>query len=303
MTLPWDEEWVTGFSLGNDPTVSSNWTAISGGAGTSTIVDSPAFDTGIRSYSHLSTTSYGGRSRSWTSQSAVYLSFYYYHTVTSGTGNQFIGIIRNGTNSGAQLRKTSASKFQLRNNTSNAVASTMNCNESQWYRLDWKVDKGNTTQSLAIFTGSNLHGTTPDETISGTYNQTGDPNTVVFGSAANADGIVATQLYSYIRARSSAFAAPYVDSSPVPLATPTGFTFVATPGLRELTANWTPVEDAGSYEVNVEYLSGTDPAEDSDWSFLVDVVVADPPAVVDDSDGVTWNESYRGRVTALVDEP
>lgn len=62
---------------------------------------------------------------------------------------------------------TSAAKFRLRDGSTVTASSTMTPTVGQWYRLELKVDHVGGTHTLRLFTGANLHGTTPDEELSG----------------------------------------------------------------------------------------------------------------------------------------
>lgn len=57
-------------------------------------------------------------------------------------------------------------KFVLVNVDANATTSTTAVPIGAWFRVEVHVDVANSLQTLRIFVGSNLHGTTPDETIS-----------------------------------------------------------------------------------------------------------------------------------------
>lgn len=92
----------------------------------------------------------------------------------------FIGTVLNGTTIVAQIRLNIDGTLSIRNGTVAVATSITNITPNRFFRLSWHVNAAGTTQALRIYTGTNLHGTTPTETISGVFNA-GLPNRMQFG--------------------------------------------------------------------------------------------------------------------------
>ena len=275
------------------------WSPITGGAGTGLIVD-PAFAAGVRAVAWEGTTTYGGFQRSWTNQADVFVDFYWNGVLNSGTGTVYIAKITPDTDgvAGAELRVNSG-KFQIRNGTSSVDISTMNADlDATYHRFRWRVNAGSSTQTLDIFKGANMHGATPDESMSGAYTQ-GNIGRLMLGSPANPNNTDVSAKYALININDAAFAAPWVGGGQ--LDTPTSFTFERTSGLRQAVANWAAVDGAESYDLEVEYLSGANPAVEADWSALdVFNIPTGTTKTLTNADGIEWGETYRARVIAKV---
>ena len=91
-------------------------------------------------------------------------------TVTSATANILVAYQQSASGNGGSVRQTSASKFGLGDNTTNVATSTLTIAINTDYRLDWRWDAIGQKATLDIYVGSNKNGTTPDETISGSFN-------------------------------------------------------------------------------------------------------------------------------------
>lgn len=292
------EDWMD-LAIGDDVNDSADWQAMGGGTGQA-LVSASGFIAGMRVAAWEGTTGFGGFQTSWTNQTGVYASFYWGGVLNSGTGNVYIGKISPATDSapGAELR-VSTGKFQLRNGTSAVATSTMNAVlDGRAYRLNWRVNQTGTTQFLDIYTGANLGGTTPDETISGAYTQ-GNVGRLMLGSPANPNGTDSSMKYGYIGLQNSAFQDPYPVSG-VQLDTPTGFVFARVSGAREIVASCTAVDGAVSYDLEVDYLSGANPAVEGDWTSLDTFNSVTHAWTLDNGDGIQWGETYRGRIVAKV---
>lgn len=293
------EDWMT-LDIGDDVNDSALWAALGGGAGQA-LVSAAGFLTGMRVAAWEGTTAFGGFQTSWTNQAQVYATWYWGGVLNSGTGNVYIGKISPNADNvpGAELRRSSTGKFQLRNNTSAVADSTMNCVlDGRPYRFRWRVNEGGTTQTLDIFEGANLGGSVPDETITGAYTQ-GNVGRLLLGSVANPNGTDTSMKYGYISVDNSAFHDPYPVAG-VQLDTPTGFVFTRVSGEREIIASCTEVDGAVSYDLEVDYLSGSNPAVEGDWSSLDTFNSLTAAWTLDNSDGIEWGETYRGRIVAKV---
>lgn len=217
--MPWDEDW-TGANLGDSPTAIASWTRSTGGTGTFTIVDE-LFSGVARSARHVSTTSYDGVYRSVQQGgnpiAVIYAQFYWRYTIQAGSGNMWVSYVGPSNVAAAQFRVTgigTTPKFQLRDKTIAVSTSTMAATAGVDYRFEWLVNSTSSTQTLRIFTGANLHGSTPDETISGAYTQ-GTLSEWMIGPFSNVSSVQSTEWYTRLRAREDAFASPMsIPSSP-----------------------------------------------------------------------------------------
>lgn len=69
----------------------------------------------------------------------------------------------------AEVRFRSTQRdFQLRSNTATAVATSTAYALGTTVRWEWFINRAGTTQTLRLYSGANLNGTTPDQTITGT---------------------------------------------------------------------------------------------------------------------------------------
>lgn len=110
-------------------------------------------------------------------QTVIYLRRYYkidvwpaYRTSVllykwGGTGNGQVGGTRNG--SFAFGGNGQSHKFTLVNNNTNSTVSLSTVPLNAWFRVETKLDftSGTGIQTARLFLGSNVHGTTPDETL------------------------------------------------------------------------------------------------------------------------------------------
>lgn len=99
--------------------------------------------------------------------------------ITSGNGPFYLLRARSGATVRASVRLndgsvggTTAGTLQMRNGTTAGTATTATVTAGQIFRLQWHINNTTTTQTLKLFTGSNLLGSTPDTggNISGTFN-------------------------------------------------------------------------------------------------------------------------------------
>lgn len=293
------EDWST-LTVGQDVNDSATWAAMAGGAGQA-LVSTAGFTTGVRAAAWEGAATYGGFVTKWTNQAIVWVDFYWAGGLNSGTGNSYIAKIAPSADGtpGAEFRVSSTGKFQIRDNTAAVATSTMNAVlDGRFYRFRWKVNQTGTTQFVDIFTGANLHGTVPDETISGAYTQ-GNIGQLILGTPANPNGTDVSFKYSYIGVHDSGFTAPYAAAA-IQLDTPTGFVFNRVAGSRSIIASCTAVDGAVTYDLEVQYLSGSNPAVEGDWSPLATFNSATPSWTLTSANGLTWGETYRGRIVAKV---
>jgi hypothetical protein len=178
------------------------------------VVDTPAFETGVRSAKYAVAATSGTLRHFWTATANVYASFYWYSADLPASGNKFMCYLGVSGASAAQLR-VATSNFQIRNGNSAQATSSMSAAAATWYRFEFSVV--GSTQTLRIFHGANLHGATPDETISGNYTQ-GNPSNIRLGPYLNPQNLTFEQQFAYIKVNDDAFAAPWSEPPPPPAA-------------------------------------------------------------------------------------
>jgi hypothetical protein len=91
----------------------------------------------------------------------------YWYAVDITTALVIMSTQTGGTLNGSNVFVTAAGVLRLRDGTTTTATSALTVAVGQWYRFEQFVDAGTGTHSLRVFTGANLHGTTPDDTISG----------------------------------------------------------------------------------------------------------------------------------------
>lgn len=96
---------------------------------------------------------------------------FYGHMDAAPPAAAFLSTCLSGATLRAGMRINTDRTITLRNNVTAVATSTTALPTGAYWRVDWLIDNANSTQTAHIFIGSNVHGTTPDETISGTYNQ------------------------------------------------------------------------------------------------------------------------------------
>lgn len=130
-------------------------------------------------------------------------------TATSSTilSHQNTGTIR------AQVRINSSGQFDLRNGTTNVWTSTA-VTAGQWVRLRWRTTWGGTpSQSVELFYGSNLHGTTPDQSSGSQTLTDATHNRLVVGMIASASATSGSYLlWDHLDMDDTAFVDPAVTS-------------------------------------------------------------------------------------------
>lgn len=132
-------------------------------------------------------------------------------------------------------------------------------------------------------------------------NTTAVSNQAVYGACKRVTGTTAQVFNSTITSRDWAALAVVFDPipppvEPDPLPTPSGFTFVAASGSRSITASWVGVSGADHYLLEVEIASV---AATPTWSSFGDFQTTESGYTIDETDGVDWSRTYRGRVTAI----
>jgi hypothetical protein len=144
-------------------TITTTNTGFAAVVGTAAVFDNTQFVLGSQS-ARFPGGSTQSVQESFTATSVRYFRRYFRMTgLPSAT--TIISHARSGTTARAQMRvMITTGKLQLRNGLiADGADSTTSLVADTWYRLEWKLDATAQTQTLRIFHGANLHGTTPDE--------------------------------------------------------------------------------------------------------------------------------------------
>ena len=161
------------------------------------------------------------------------------------------GVIFESRNAGttqASLQMIGTRAIRMRNGTTTVATFTTIPAASSWIRLEHKIDVVGGTQTARIFVGSNLHGTTPDEEITGAYSSTAiDRMYVGIGSSA-------VTWHSYMDAyaeKASDWCGPDTGGSTTIQKTPTDTSslVITDSGQRDITQNFPTANDAVSLTV------------------------------------------------------
>lgn len=116
--------------------------------------------------------------------SAFFASFYLY-IVTYPAASTAIAQGRNTSTNVAQMRLGTTGNIDVRNNTTAVDATTTPLALNTWHRINYSVQSSTTTAE--IYRGTNSEGSTPDDTLSGTYTQS-LPDEFVIGSVVSTTG-------------------------------------------------------------------------------------------------------------------
>jgi hypothetical protein len=101
--------------------------------------------------------------------------FFRVPVVSAGT-NALMAMARVGTTSTCSVRYESAGTLRLVNVSTATGSSSAALVADQLVRCEWAINGTAGTQALEIYRGANAHGTTPDETLSGTFTNTAFDN-------------------------------------------------------------------------------------------------------------------------------
>jgi len=95
----------------------------------------------------------------------------YCKVIDSENDNRYLLTARNGGNRVGDVRREGDGTVTIRDNftaTDSTASGFMPLNT--WVRFEWYVDQGGFTQELRLYKGANLHGTTADDTLTGSCN-------------------------------------------------------------------------------------------------------------------------------------
>lgn len=92
-----------------------------------------------------------------------YRGYHYISSLPSSAQSVFLSAL-SGATQRAQITLATNGKFNMRS-PATLQASSVSAYNGKWIRLEW--DLTGTTQTLRIFSGANLYGSTPDETVTG----------------------------------------------------------------------------------------------------------------------------------------
>lgn len=91
---------------------------------------------------------------------------FYFLSSTIGTSDLIIcGAFSTNATTRARLKLNIAGTFTIQNGVTAVGTSTTVLSADTWCRLEWELNGGAGTQTLRIFVGANVEGTTPDETV------------------------------------------------------------------------------------------------------------------------------------------
>jgi hypothetical protein len=161
----------------------------------------------------------------------------------------------------------------------------------KWYFVRYRSN-GTNVQGTVSDTLANVTGTTP---AAGWFTSVTDPAPSLTGYVGlHINEQNGYKLCDWIGVGTAGDAAPTAAvSGGTPLATPTGFTFVKGTNIRQVTAAWSTVSGAATYDIQVERWTG------SEWTAFYTGNQAGLSLVLDDDDGVNWSTLYRARVRAV----
>jgi hypothetical protein len=135
------------------------------GGTTPGVADTGLFLLGSKSMKQVYSSSFGYQQYLWGSNQVnqYYRGYHYISSLPSSGQSVYLSFLSGGTQR-AQITIATNGKFNMR---SPAVlqASSSAAYNGKWIRLEWDVT--GSTQVLRIFSGANLYGSTPDETVSG----------------------------------------------------------------------------------------------------------------------------------------
>jgi hypothetical protein len=152
-----NEPGITGIYSGNPSFSSAN--KVHGAAGMLTLSAAPS----------------GVKQDLLTPLGACYWRGYVQRTGTNSATAGFALAKDGATTTIASLAVSSAGVMSLRDGTTNVATSSFTWTVGAWVRYEWYVNKAANTQSVSLFYGANLEGTTPSETLSGACNSGTSP--------------------------------------------------------------------------------------------------------------------------------
>lgn len=100
----------------------------------------------------------------------------YWFPASLTTGNANVLMTETGATSQSAIQAAAGGVLRLRDGTTTIATSALTIQAGQWYRLELFADYIAGTQTARIFAGANVHGTVPDDTMTGslttgTYNR------------------------------------------------------------------------------------------------------------------------------------
>ena len=256
----------------------------------------------------------GGRVARWTSAWTATTETWFraYCKVADATPNNnsaFITFLEaDDATSGCDVQLGTGGNIRLRAPATLRYTSTKTFSDGEEFRIEVHVVSSATVGHIEcrLFYGDNLHGTSPDEQFGNLVDNwdTGAAlGGVAFGWGQN-PGAANSIWFVRVALSDVDWIGPAYTPATDKLATPTGFTFVATPNVRELVATCAAVENADDgYNWVVEVLDpGGSIENDEDWSAFADETTAEPELTLTSDDGVDYSETYRCKVRALTSD-
>jgi len=154
--------------------------------------------------------------------SVLYTRRFYKVDATPTAATPILAAFGSGTKNGA-VTMTSTGKFGLQNGSAGAATSTTSVPLNAYFRLEWTFSSTAGTQSLQIYTGANVNGTTPTETISAAFPTSVTTDALRDGIISN-PGVVTNLTIDEAVNNSTTWVGPY--SSTPPSTIPEGSTWL-----------------------------------------------------------------------------
>lgn len=205
-----------------------------------------------------------------------------YITPRAIPANAYVMALMDGTTSRGDVRINTNGTVSIRNGVSAVATSTAVLDMNTPYRFAWRTSTSG--QELRVYAGET---SVPLFTLTGAL--TSNSHTTLFAGLTAASSGTALDVDT-IRIADD-WLTPVAPSTP--LATPTGFTFVASSGVVSITAEWGAVAGAATYDLQVEeYVDGA-------WELLNTFSGSATSRTLTTAQGLVEGGAYRGRVRAV----
>lgn len=163
-------------------------------------------------------------------RTAVYFRAYVYVSTTdvAGANYNLITADDSGATRAARLVITTAEELRMQDN-STGVGSTWAYQFNQWNRIEWFLDTVGDTQTVRVFYGANIDGTTPDVEITSTFTTGANIGSFRIGPPTGALTNALTMWVDAIGYRTAGWTGPVGVAGPVAtVTTPSGATHQGT---------------------------------------------------------------------------
>lgn len=244
----------------------------------------------------------------WTTKTEVWCRGYYAWTAPPGTNTSIMVLAASGV-AGVQVQLMATGAIRMRDAGSVTRYTSPVLASNTPHRLELHVVHSATLgrMELRIYSGANVDGDTPNETIGSAvtnWNTAANSNSWRTGVVSSpGTGGLTLHVDDLAIDDTGWIGSAYTASAPTQLATPTGVTVTPAAGLRQLTVDWSAVANADDgYNVEVQRLvDAGDPDVEGDWVALdiFPVSAGTLTKQLTDADGIDWGKTYRARVQAL----